>query len=124
MRVFTIYLILFISLSTGIAKSQIPANDTPQVLEELFDRLVDNYDDNDSIRINDSIRLIIDSYVKSDTVFNHRFTNLRYLGQITSPDSLIKIITWNLVLENKPGTVFLLFHQKTGIRERKQDYTD
>ena len=82
------------------------------VLEELFNRLVDNYDDNDRIRINDSIRLIIDSYVKSDTVFNHRFTNLRYLGQIMSPDSLIKIITWNLVLANKPGTYFCYFIKK------------
>ena len=86
--------------------------ETPQVLEELYDRLVDNYNDNDRIRINDSIRMILDGYVKSDTVFSHRFTNLRYLGQIVSPDSLLKIITWNLVLVNEPGRYFCYFIRK------------
>ena len=109
MKTFISYLLLYIVLSTGIAKSQVSTKDTPQVLEDLFDRLVDNYNDSDRIRINDSIRIILDGYVKSDTVFTHRFTNLRYLGQIISPDSLIKIITWNLVLENEPGRYFCYF---------------
>src|ERR1035437_235241 len=109
MKTFISYLLLYIVLSTGIAKSQVSTKDTPQVLEDLFDRLVDNYNDSDRIRINDSIRIILDGYVKSDTVFTHRFTNLRYLGQIMSPDSLIKIITWNLVLENEPGRYFCYF---------------
>ena len=122
MRSVILYLILFISLSTGIAKSQISAKDTPQVLEELFNRLVDNYNDTDRIRINDSIRLIIDGYVKSDTVFSHRFTNLRYLGQIMSPDSLLKIITWNLVLENAPGRYFCYFIRKQEPGESNKIY--
>jgi hypothetical protein len=109
MKTFISYLLLYIVLSTGIAKSQVSTKDTPQVLEDLFDRLVDNYNDSDRIRINDSIRIILDGYVKSDTVFTHRFTNLRYLGQIMSPDSLIKIITWNLVLENESGRYFCYF---------------
>ncbi len=109
MRTFIIYIILFIAFSTDVARSQPPKKDTSIVLEKLFNRLVDNYNDNERIRINDSIRLIIDSYVKSDTVFGHRFTNLRYLGQIMSPDSLLKIITWNLVLENEPGRLYCYF---------------
>jgi hypothetical protein len=112
MRTFIIYIILFIAFSTDLARSQVPKKDAPLVLEELFNRLVDNYNDNERIRINDSIRLIIDSYVKSDTVFSHRFTNLRYLGQIMSPDSLLKIITWNLVLENEPGRFYCYFIRK------------
>ncbi|MGA2407727.1 MAG: hypothetical protein ABSF81_13400 [Bacteroidales bacterium] len=122
MRSVILYLILFISLSTGIAKSQISAKDTPQVLEKLFSRLVDNYNDSDRIRINDSIRLIIEGYVKSDTVFSHRFTNLRYLGQIMSPDSLLKIITWNLVLENAPGRYFCYFIRKQEPGESNKIY--
>lgn len=112
MRPFILYLLLFILLSTGIANSQEAGKDTPQVLEELFDRLVGNYIDSNRILINDSIRTILDGYVKSDTVFTHRFTNLRYLGQILSPDSLLKIITWNLVLENEPGRYFCYFIRK------------
>jgi hypothetical protein len=112
MKTIFLYCILFIFLSTGIARSQVIEKDTPQLLEELYNRLVDNYNDIDRIRINDSIRLILDNYVKSDSVFTHRFTNLRYLGQITSPDSLLKIITWNLVLENEPGRYFCYFITK------------
>ncbi len=112
MRSYFLYFIFFIFLPVGIAKSQVSVKETPQVLEELYDRLVDNYNDNDRIRINDSIRMILDGYVKSDTVFSHRFTNLRYLGQIVSPDSLLKIITWNLVLVNEPGRYFCYFIRK------------
>jgi hypothetical protein len=112
MRTIVLYLILYIVLSTSTARSQVPSTEAPEVLEELFNRLIDNYNDNDRIRINDSIRLIIDSYVRSDSVFSHRFPNLRYVGQITSPDSLIKIITWNLVLESQPGKYFCYFIRK------------
>jgi len=112
MRKFIIYLILIVFMSTGTVMSQSKPPDTSEVLEGLFNSLIDNYNDKDRILINDSIRTILDSYVKSDSVFNHRFTNLRYLGQITSPDSLIKIITWNLVLENEPGKYFCYFIKK------------
>src|SRR5450759_156072 len=112
MRSYFLFFISFIFLSAETVKSQVSVKETPQVLEELYDRLVDNYNDNDRIRINDSIRMILDGYVKSDTVFSHRFTNLRYLGQIVSPDSLLKIITWNLVLVNEPGRYFCYFIRK------------
>jgi hypothetical protein len=95
-----------------MVKGQIGKNDEPKVLENLYSRLVNNFDDNDRLRINDSIRLIIDSYVASDSVFKHRFTNLRYLGQITSPDSMLKIITWNLVLRSGPSRYFCYFIRK------------
>ncbi len=118
MRSYFLYFIFFIFLPAELAKSQVSVKETPQVLEELYDRLIDNYNDNERIRINDSIRMILDGYVKSDTVFSHRFTNLRYLGQIVSPDSLLKIITWNLVLGNEPGRYFCYFirKQKPGIK--------
>src|ERR1035437_859771 len=61
MKTFISYLLLYIVLSTGIAKSQVSTKDTPQVLEDLFDRLVDNYNDSDRIRINDSIRIILEN---------------------------------------------------------------
>jgi hypothetical protein len=122
MRSYFLYLILSVFLTTGIAKCQVPVEETPQVLEDLFDRLINNFNDNDRIRINDSIRLILDNYVKSDTVFTHRFTNLRYLGQITSPDTLVKIITWNLVLENEPGRYFTYFIKKQEKNEKNKIY--
>lgn len=93
-------------------KGQGTSNDTPGELEKLFGRLENNFDDMARLRINDSIRVIVDSYVRSDTIFKHRFVNLKYLGQITSSDSLIKIVSWNLVLVNGPGRYFSYFVRK------------
>ena len=114
--------ILIAFISTGIARGQTVTNDASHVLEHLYDRLVNNYNDNDRLRINDSIRFIVDSYVKSDTVFKHKFKNLRYLGQITSPDSLLKIITWNLVLRSSPGRYFCYFIVKQGPGKENRVY--
>lgn len=121
MKLFLSY-ILLVFFSVEIARSQVPVKETSQLLEELFDRLVNNYNDSDRININDSISLILDSFVKSDSVFTHRFTNLRYLGQITSPDTLLKIITWNLVLEKEPGRYFCYFIRKEGPGKENRIY--
>jgi len=67
MKSFLLYLMLFILLLTDSVNCQISHADTPQILEELFNRLANNYNDNDRIRINDSIRTILYSYVKSLT---------------------------------------------------------
>ncbi|MCX6325776.1 MAG: hypothetical protein NT144_03855 [Bacteroidia bacterium] len=123
MRPILLYLIIIVTISTGMVKGQIPSNDVPQVLEKLYGRLVNNFDDNDRLRINDSIRFIIDSYVISDSVFDHRFTNLRYLGQITSPDSLLKIITWNLVLRSRPSRYFCYFIRKQDSGKNNRVYS-
>lgn len=80
--------------------------DLSSTLEKLFTRVRSNYPYEKKIEINDSIISIIDSYSSSDTVFNHRFTNIRFLGQITSPDSLVKIITWNLLINDGEGSYF------------------
>jgi hypothetical protein len=112
MKSFLFSLFLILLISTDEVRSQVSFDEESQTLEELFNRLVDNYNDTDRIRINDSIKMVIDSYVKSESVFTHKFTNLRYLGQITSPDSLVKIITWNLVLENEPGKYYCYFIRK------------
>jgi hypothetical protein len=112
MRPSCLYILLIIIFSTGLAEGQIPVKDAPEALENLFDRLVDNYNDKDRIRINDSIRMILDDYVESDMVFTQRFDNIRHLGQIVSPDSMLMIINWNLVLENEPGKYFCYFIRK------------
>lgn len=103
MRKPTYCLILLLFLSPADSKSQSIEKNAAETLENMFNRLAVNYDDNDKLRINDSIRLIIDSYVSSDTVFTHRFDNLRYLGQVISPDSLLKIVSWNLILYSEPS---------------------
>jgi hypothetical protein len=116
MRRILLFLIIVSAITSGVSKGQKLTGDTSDVLEKLYDRLVNNYDDSDRLRINDSIKIIIDTYVKSDSIFSYRFNNLRYLGQITSPDSLVKIVTWNLVLSNGNGRYFcyIIRRQNTG----------
>lgn len=81
-------------------------------LQTLFSNIVRYSDDNLKIDANDSILAIINEYVALDTVFNHRFESLRFLGQITSPDSLLKIVTWNILLNNGRGRYFSYFIRK------------
>jgi hypothetical protein len=88
--------------------------DTAAVLEKLFSRLVSSTADSARIRINDSIMVIIDSYAESDSVMRHKFDNMRFLGQIKSPDSKLKIITWNLLLSGLKSRYYCYFINRSG----------
>lgn len=122
MRRIFIIIIIITSVSTGIVRGQQVLNDTPLVLGKLYERLVNSPADSLRLQINDSIRFIIDSYVTSDTVFTHRFNNLRYLGQIISPDSSIKIITWNLILRSSQNMYFCYFIRKQKFGKKNKIY--
>jgi hypothetical protein len=100
-------------ISTGLTKSQISQHEVPVTLEKLYGRLMTNFEDTVRLRINDSIRVIIESYIASDSVFTSRFTNLKYLGQISSSDAMIKIVTWNLVLGSQPGKYYCYLIKKS-----------
>jgi hypothetical protein len=97
MRFAAITLIMLMFGTGQLSYCQAKAGNSP-ALEKLFARLSSVRDDSVRLSINDSIKTYIGSYVESDSVFTHKFTNIRYLGQITSPDSKIKIVTWNLLL--------------------------
>jgi hypothetical protein len=105
MKRFLLNLFIISVLTVSLYAQEVP-DSTQERLEKLYGRLINNYNDTIRLRVNDSIQVIIDSYVRSDTVFSHKFSGLRYLGQVMSPDSLIKIVTWNLVLANRPGKYF------------------
>lgn len=87
-------------------------------LEKLFFRSSADTIDAEKLNINDSIKLIIDKYVRSDSVFHHTFETLRYLGQITAPDSSLKIITWNLNLSGGKGRYFCYFIKKNEVKNK------
>ncbi len=110
--------LFFLLLLTPLIRAQSASEDTSELLEKLYKRLVNNTVDTNRLRINDSINVIIESYVNSDTVFYHRFRNLKYLGQFTSTDSILKIVTWNLVLSGMPGK-YLCYIIKRQENEKK-----
>jgi hypothetical protein len=101
-----ILLIPFILLSsTGFVRGQVQ-NQAPASLAKLFIRLRSATEDSVRMRINDSVKVTIDGYARSDSVFSNAFRDVRNLGQILSPDRQIKIITWNIVLDNDGGRYF------------------
>lgn len=106
MRKILVTLLLTGIFSISAVEGQVSGSGAGIVLESLFNRLNMNIDDQNRIMINDSIRLILDEYVKSDSVFTSGFPGIRNLGQITDPGSRLKIITWNLVLDESPGRYF------------------
>lgn len=116
MRRITLFLFIFTFSMSLIINGQTDTIPVSKTLEKLSVRLLADKSDHEKLIINDSVRMFIEAYACSDTVFNHRFDNLRYLGQITSPDSLIKIITWNLILRENPGRYYCYF-----IRRSDQD---
>lgn len=118
MKKYPFLLILAFNLLFSVSKGLTSGSDTSVILEKLFSRLMASREDTDRIRINDSIKFIIDGYSESDTAFTHRFDNLKFLGQITSKDSGLKIITWNLILKDSPGKYYCYFINNTGKQSR------
>jgi hypothetical protein len=67
---------------------------------KLFERISTVRDPEAKSAADDSLQAYFNSYAKSNSVFRHRFTDIKYLGQVVSPDSLVKIINWNLIKGN------------------------
>jgi|WetSurSiteA1Bulk_404760.scaffolds.fasta_scaffold02041_4 hypothetical protein len=106
--------ILPIAFLCSVAQGQDIKPDISSSLEALFGRLSSSREDADRIRINDSIKSIIESYALSDTIFTHKFSNLKYLGQVGSDNSQLKLLTWNLLLERSDSRYFCYFIHRSG----------
>jgi hypothetical protein len=103
-------------------KGQTVKPDVSLILKNLYDRILNTRDDAEKLRMNDSLILIISSYAASDSVFTHSFTNLRHLGQIESPDSRIKILTWNIFLREGANRYFCYLVRKGENRKENRVY--
>ncbi len=112
MRRYTFIIIAAFILSIPQTNCASPSPGTAALLENLFRRILNTNKDIERIRLNDSVQVIIDSYAASDSVFVHKFSGLRYLGQILSPDSKVKIITWNLILSESGNKYFCYIIRK------------
>ena len=110
----------FIQITCGIGFGQNNYSQMGKSLERLFTNITVSEEDSEKSKINDSILILVDQYVKTDSVFNHRFSNLRYMGQITSPDSLLKIITWNLPFSNGEYSYYSFFLKRGSVKAKPQ----
>ena len=109
-KTYFIILVSVILTSAPSVSGQQPGTET--TLKNLFLDILDSRNDSVRIRKNDSINLIIEKYISSGIIFSHRFENLRYLGQILSPDAKVKIVTWNLILTDGTNKYFCYIIKK------------
>jgi hypothetical protein len=122
MKRLMVCILLLVFVTTGLIKSQV-SQDIPATLEKLFVRLRSVSDDSLRLIINDSIKVAVESLAASDKMFSRKYSNLRYLGQIASSDSLVKIITWNLVLANEPGRYYCYFIRRSSDGKTNKVYS-
>jgi hypothetical protein len=105
-------IIQFIICLPGVFVGGQTLSEASPSLESLFGRLRSAAEDSVRIRINDSVKVIIRGYASSDSVFSNAYRDVRNLGQIISPDRQLKIITWNMVLDNNQGWYFCYLIKK------------
>ena len=117
-RSFLLSILLSIATTVWI-KGQTDTRDISARLNSLFSRLSVREPDDLKLKMNDSIMSIIESYILSDTVFSHRFENIRNLGQIVSPDSVLKVISWNSIMNEGGSRYFCYFILKADTGRNK-----
>jgi len=89
------------SLCSLITNAQGPDSDYyNDRITNLFVRLVEAENDSAKEELSDSILIILEKYAGENYLFDDHLDGTRYLGQVTSPDSLMKILTWNLVFSD------------------------
>ncbi len=120
LRVYLINIVFLVFLIP--VKAQKSSTDISLVLKNLYFWILNSTSDSERMRLNDSVILLIDSYVMSDSVMKHRFDNVRNLGQIDSPDGKIKIINWNLVLRDRSNRYYLYIIRSGGKKEKNSVY--
>ena len=98
-----ILFLLTLSLPAAAQPGKVPAS---QKLDELFSRIHQNIPSEEKKAANDSIINLLKPYTASDSLFRSRL-KIKSLGQITSPDSLVKIITWNLIGDEFVNSYYL-----------------
>ncbi len=111
----SLFIISVTLLTSAISLTgQTTAISAEKELAGLFTRLAAFNDDSSKLAVNDSITSIIDSYVSSDSVIKHTLQGVKYLGQITDGNHQMKIIAWNLILNESKSRYYCYFINNSG----------
>jgi len=106
------HIIIYILISLLPLRASGQQKDITRTLQGLYDRIQFTVSDDEMVRLNDSIRLIVEDYSASDSVFTHKFSTLRFLGQTVSSDQRLKIIAWNMLMQNGDNRYFTYIIRK------------
>ncbi|HDZ40199.1 MAG TPA: hypothetical protein ENH59_00745 [Bacteroidetes bacterium] len=80
---------------------QLATAQVPDDINYYFSRIIVSTAEEEKLAYNDSIANTLLSYLESvDDIVATDIPGVKYLGQISSSDSLIKILTWNIPISN------------------------
>lgn len=99
------------------AMTQEPARDTAfyrEGISRLFLAAASETDDNRRIQISDSLIEITGEYLSSDIPFEHIFSDISYMGYYMASDSLVKIVSWNIPMNNGSNSYVCFVTKRSG----------
>ncbi|MCA1756560.1 MAG: hypothetical protein LC649_03775 [Bacteroidales bacterium] len=102
---------------------QEPVGDTAfyrKDISRLFLAAAYETDDNRRRQISDSLIAVTGEYLSSDIPFEHIYSDIRYMGYYMASDSLVKIVSWNIPLNDGSNSYICFVVRRTG--EEKHIY--
>jgi hypothetical protein len=69
-------------------------------ISRLFMSAASETDDTRRMQISDSLIASTGKYLASDIPFEHIYRDIKYMGYYMAPDSLVKIVSWNIPMNN------------------------
>lgn len=89
--IFLFFSVQIIAQNNGFNDIEL-ANDT---LNSHFEKMAKAKTDNEKLTANEKIITLLDAHLSRKSSFDYQFS-AKYLGNIMSPDSTVRIITWNI----------------------------
>jgi len=86
---------LLLSLSL-VTAGQNPGSFYRDRVSTLFNSIVTSPGDHERNLLGDSLMVTVKEFLADDFPFEYKLEGVRYLGQVFSPDSLVKLVSWNI----------------------------
>lgn len=90
-------IILCLLMFETVISAQQSIDEISYDISRLYNNVVSSSDDNIKFATNDSIKSRINDYASSVNIFSTHLNDVKFIGEITSPDNKLKIINWNLL---------------------------
>lgn len=113
-----IFFVLIVSLTANSIYSQdyeqALIQEAKDSVESIFSRLQFAKDDAEKYKLNGYIRSYLNFLLNEDEKFEYRFDTLGNLSYVKSPNGNLRVITWNILLDDGTFKYFGFLHYKDG----------
>ncbi len=101
----TIFVFVFALMSSPLF-GQFNALEREDELAELLDSLRAAKDDTQKLERNEAFQKLLAKTLEEPTIFDLQFEKLQTVGFITSPDGLVKVVNWNVEMDDESQRYF------------------